>query len=106
MKFKPPTWQAIRAMNVVLAIICATLAIMSGPTWFSMLNAALAGMSFAMVVSITISVIPMRKAFDGMCTAFRELHDLNLALMENRVQMIVTNGCDDDKEAGETPRLH
>lgn len=68
-----PSWQIIRACNIVVITLCAALAITNGPNWITMADAFLAGICLGSVVYITMIVIPMRRAFDEMSIAFKAM---------------------------------
>jgi hypothetical protein len=75
------SWQIIRACNAVLAAVCSGLAMISGPSWLGMFDAALAGMAISNVVIITIVMIPMRRSLDEMSVAFKAMRECNDAII-------------------------
>jgi hypothetical protein len=81
MKNFAPSWQMICAANAVLAALCSGLAMIGGPSWLGMLNAALGGMAISNVVLITIVVIPMRRAVNEISVAFEAMCECNNSII-------------------------
>lgn len=104
---EPPAWlthERLRSLYLVAALIWLALAIISGPGWIAMMDCFLAGFNVAGALHMGHQ-IRMEKLFDEMALAFREMSDLNRALIGNRVHVITMEQPDDDSPPL-SPGLH
>lgn len=89
------TWRVdwMPVLHLVAALICGSLVIVSGPTWVGVANAALCALNVS-GAAYQFLIGRMRRTSDLMLVTMEEMYELNRALIENRVEMIITRGDD------------
>lgn len=91
MTIKPPSLKVICIANLALAALLIAMVIWQGPTWLSVLDAAVAGFNIAAAIS-GWHMEQMHQHFERMRLLMIELHVLNEQLLQNKIQFIAAAG--------------
>lgn len=104
MKLKPPSWQTIRAMHLIAAMLAFGAAAWAGPSWLATVYGVMGGFNLGLAVSITWQ-IRTQKAFDRVVEAFNAIAHLNEELIGGKVRIMLMEQREDDSPPLPT-RLH
>lgn len=105
----PRAFHRLRDANVIVAALCAGLAFgehyTHGLTWTVTVDLFFAGANGALALGTTMLIKANDKS-RRLEAALEELHQLNHALIENRVKMHIAGIAPDDDEPPLAPGLH
>lgn len=101
---QPLSWRALTWLHGVTAVVMFGLAVITENRWVGLADAFVAGCNVGGVMHAS-GMIRMSRAFDGMNQAFDQMAELNSALIQDKVHLILRQGADDDSPPI-SPRLH
>jgi hypothetical protein len=84
-----PSLETIRIANIGTAAFCGLMIYFAGSSWTGVIDAFIAGTMVMSALHIGQS-IRMRDNFNKMHGAFKEMMEINHALIEGRVEMVIT----------------
>jgi hypothetical protein len=84
----PPSWRALRMMNVALLVLCGGMALIENNWWIMMFDAFVAG-SCASGIFHSSKMIRVMESFDHIKEGFDSMCNINKALVEGQVQVRV-----------------
>lgn len=100
---RTPSWRTVRYTYLFLLVIGVVNITMSSNWWLQIVNAGFVGFSICGMLNATM-MIETNKNFARLKKAYDELHDLNRALIENRVRVHI-EGLGDEPPPTQ-PSLH
>jgi hypothetical protein len=104
-KTPPPSWSALRAFNAFVLVFCAALAVVENNWWIMMFDAFIAGTAASGIYHAT-KMIRMEAILDQMKHAFESMADINKALVEGEVSVLMQRIADDEDAPIAPNKLH